>query len=212
MVLVKIGIQAAKEERYGDGLVLLAEAYARLTKRTEVKSVDALASTGTAALKDVVPGNALSYYGLCLALHRGNYAEGAKFVHIAIYNEPVVGEHYLVLARLWKHARNRRKMVEAIEKGFQASPRYLPLRKMAGEVGLRRSTALPFLARDNALNKALGKLSWRVEQAKQKRDEEASAATEPKGPRPSTAGRPAGTRPSPGARPSPPTTRHPSKG
>ncbi len=206
MVLVKIGIQAAKEERYGDGLVLLAEAYERLTKRTDVKSIEVETEKGTAALKDVVPGNALSYYGLCLACHRGNYTEGAKFVHIAIYNEPMVGEHYLVLAKLWKHARTRRKMAEALEKGFESSPRYMPLRRMAAEVGLRKPPALPFLPRENTLNKALGKLRHRMEQSRLKRAEVAAAEE-------AARNRPPAARPrtSPGTRPAVPT-RRPSKG
>lgn len=163
MILVKTGIQAAKEERWGDGVTLLAAAYERLTKRAELKSLDAIAPSGTAALKDVVPANALSYYGLCLARALGNYQEGAKFIHIAIHNEPMVGEHYLILARLWQHARNRRKLVDAIQNGLEASPRYLPLRRLALEVGLRKEPVLPFLSRSNTLNQALGRVRSKVE-------------------------------------------------
>ncbi|HQR68468.1 MAG TPA: hypothetical protein PLB02_13850, partial [Thermoanaerobaculia bacterium] len=195
MILVKLGIQAAKEERWSDGASILAAAYERLTKRTEIKSMEAIAPGSTASLKDVVPGNALSYYGLCLAHSQGNYQEGAKFIHIAIHNEPMVGEHYLVLAKLWRHVRNRRKMVDAIQRGFEASPRYLPLRKLAQEVGLRKDPVLPFLSRDNTLNQALGRLRSKMERKRLEREialeEERIAALRPKGRRPSTAGRPA---------------------
>lgn len=163
IILVKHGIKAAKEERWGDGVTILAAAYEQLTKRTELKGENAIAPTGTATLKDVVPANALSYYGLCLARALGNYQEGAKFVHIAIHNEPMVGEHYLILARLWLHARNRRKLVDAIQKGLEASPRYLPLRRLALEVGLRKEPVLPFLSRDNTLNQALGRFRSKME-------------------------------------------------
>jgi tetratricopeptide (TPR) repeat protein len=163
MTLVKHGIKAAKEERWSDGATILAAAYEQLTRRTELKGENALAATGSAALKDVVPANALSYYGLCLARALGNYQEGAKFIHIAIHNEPMVGEHYLILARLWQHARNRRKLVDAIEKGLEASPRYLPLRRLALEVGLRKQPVLPFLSRNNTLNQTLGRFRSKME-------------------------------------------------
>ncbi|MFI5180520.1 MAG: hypothetical protein ACHQPI_03930 [Thermoanaerobaculia bacterium] len=170
MILVKQGIKAAKEERWGDGASILAAAYERLTKRTALKGVDALAPTGSAALKDVVPAHALSYYGLCLAHSLGNYQEGAKFIHIAIHNEPMVGEHYLVLAKLWKHARNRKKLVDALERGLEASPRYLPLRRLAQEVGLRNPPVVAFLSRDNALNQALGRIRSNIERKKLARE------------------------------------------
>jgi len=212
MVLVKLGIQAAREERWTDGVTILAAAYERLTKRAEVKSSDAIAASGTAALKDVVPANALSYYGLCLAHSQANPQEGAKFIHIAIHNEPMVGEHYLVLAKLWRHARNRRKLVDAIQKGFEASPRYLPLRRLAQEVGLRKDPVLPFLSRENRLNEALGRLRSKMERSrleKAEREEETrKSPAPPRSRRPSVAGRPVpGRRPS-GSHPA----RRPSKG
>jgi len=190
------------------GATLLAAAYERLTKRTELKGENALAIGASAAPKDLVPGNALSYYGLCLARSLGNYQEGAKFIHIAIHNEPMVGEHYLILARLWKHARNRRKLVDAIEKGLEASPRYLPLRRLAREVGLRRTPVVAFLSRDNALNQALGRLRANMEKKKLDRElaaEEAAAEARNRARRPSPAGRPAPA-------PRPPASRRPSKG
>ncbi len=223
IVLVKHGIKAAKEERWSDGVALLAEAYDRLTKRTGIKGENAIAPTGTATLKDVVPANALSYYGLCLAHSLGNYQEGAKFIHIAIHNEPMVGEHYLVLAKLWRHVRNRRKLVDAIERGLEASPRYLPLRRLAQEVGLRHPPVVAFLSRDNALNQALGRIRSNIERKKLEREIAAAEAEleRRKNPRrASSAGRPApGARPpgrtrsTPGARAAvPPPNRTPSKG
>ncbi len=96
--------------------------------------------------------------------------------------------------------------------GKVAVLRVTPLRKMATEVGLRRKSVLPFLPRENALNKTLGKIRFKMEKARQKREEEAAAATEPKVSQPSTAGRPAAGAPrSPGTRSSSPSSRRPSK-
>jgi hypothetical protein len=220
IILVKHGIKAAKEERWGDGVTILAAAYEQLTKRTELKGENAMSISGTATLKDVVPANALSYYGLCLAHSHGNYQEAAKFIHIAIHNEPMVGEHYLVLARLWKHARNRRKLVDAIERGLEASPRYLPLRRLALEVGLRKQPVLAFLSRDNTLNQALGRIRMNIERKRVEKEMEAidAEAARKAGRRTSSPGRPAvaprpARRPVTGTRPAAsPHGRRPSKG
>ena len=208
MILVRHGIRAAKEERWGDGVTILAAAYEQLTKRTELKGGNAVAMAGTATLKDLVPASALSYYGLCLAHSYGNYEEAAKFIQIAIHNEPMVGEHYLVLAKLWKHARNRRKLEEAITRGLEASPRYLPLRRLALEVGTRKQPVIGFLSRDNTLNQALGRVRTNFER---RRLEKELAAIDAEIARKTGRDAPAAGRPSDSSRPaaSPPDRRPP---
>lgn len=208
MILVKHGIRAAKEERWSDGVTILAAAYEQLTKRTELKGEKAVSMTGIAALKDLVPATALSYYGLCLAHSYGNYDEAAKFIHIAIHNEPMVGEHYLVLAKLWKHARNRRKLEDAITKGLEASPRYLPLRRLALEVGTRKQPVIGFLSRDHALNQVLGRIRTGLER---RRLEKELAAIDAEIARRTGRPAPSANRPSDSSRPatSPPDRRPP---
>jgi len=164
MDLVRLGIEAAKAERYRDGLDYLAEAYVLLTRRVEVWSTEAHSAEQTyATIKDVVPAVALSYYGLCLAMHSKNFTEASTFCELAIRNERFVGEHYLNLARVWWHAHNRRKMAEAINRGMKASPSYAPLQRFAEEVGFRRDPVLGFLPRESLFNKALGKLRHRIQ-------------------------------------------------
>jgi hypothetical protein len=164
MELVRLGIDAAKDDRYRDGLDYLGEAYALLSKRLEVKSTEGVTSAQTSAtIRDVIPASALSYYGLCLAMHSRSFTEASTFCEIAIRNEKFVGEHYLNLARVWHHARNRKKMAEAIERGLVVSPRYLPLRQFADSVGFRKEPVLGFLPRESALNRALGKLRHRLQ-------------------------------------------------
>jgi len=164
MELVRLGIDAAKADRYRDGLDYLGEAYALLSKRLEVKSTEAITAVQTSAtIRDVIPASALSYYGLCLAMHSRNFTEASTFCEIAIRNERFVGEHYLNLARVWHHARNRKKMADAIERGIGASPRYLALQQFAEQVGFRKEPVLGFLPRESALNRALGKLRHKLQ-------------------------------------------------
>ena len=166
MELVRLGIDAAKADRYRDGLDYLGEAYALLSKRLEVKSTEAFSAAPTAAtIRDVIPASALSYYGLCLAMYSRNFTEASTFCEIAIKNERFVGEHYLNLARVWHHAKNRKKMAEAIDRGMKASPRYLPLQQFGEQVGFRKDPVFGFLPRESAVNRALGKLRHKLKGA-----------------------------------------------
>jgi len=163
MELVRLGIDAAKADRYRDGLDYLAEAYALLSRRLDVKTTEAYSAAQTGAtIRDVIPANALSYYGLCLAMHSHNFTEASTFCEIAIRNERFVGEHYLNLARVWQQARDRKKMSEAIERGMKASPRYAPLQQFAEKAGFRREPVVGFLARESLFNKALGMIRHKL--------------------------------------------------
>jgi tetratricopeptide (TPR) repeat protein len=160
---VRLGIVAAKSGKYERGLIFLTEAYNRLTQRLEQKEA---IGEDTAVSRGAVPANALSYYGLCLALHKGHYKEAARFCELAIAAERDEGGHYLNLARVWQHGGNRKKAVEAIERGLTTSPRYTALQKFRDQVGLRSQPVLSFLTRDDPLNKALGKLRHKLKAKK----------------------------------------------
>ncbi len=153
--LVKLGVTAAQEKQYERGLIFLAEAYNRLTQRTAVKG-DQETGPGTATAREMVPANALSYYGLCLAMHKGHYQEAAKFCELAIGAERYVGEHYLNLARVWFAGKNRKKAVDAIQRGLAASPHYQRLVDFVQAIGWRKPPVVPFLPRDNPINVKLG--------------------------------------------------------
>jgi hypothetical protein len=166
---VRLGVDAAREGEYERGLIFLTEAYNRLTHRVELRGDNALGD-GNATSREMVPAMALSYYGLCLALHKGHYKEAARFCELAISADRVVGEHYLNLARIWNRAGNRKKTVDAIERGLAASPRHPALQRLHEQVGLRSQPVLPFLTRDDPLNKALGKLRHKLKVKKTPRE------------------------------------------
>ena len=105
-----------------------------------------------------LPSLALSYYWLCLAMHKGKVKEGADFCQLAIDKEFYNGEHYLILARVWLIGRSRRRAVEALERGLALEPHNPALQKLAGELGRRRKPVIPFLSRNNPVNVALGRM------------------------------------------------------
>ncbi|MGZ5428950.1 MAG: hypothetical protein ACXWFS_08070, partial [Thermoanaerobaculia bacterium] len=126
MELMRLGIDAARAERYARGLVLLAEAYKLFSLETEVLSEDVKTAQGIEQLgaRKRTPAVCFSYYGLCLALTTSSKTEdGARFCEVAIHLEPHRGEHYLNLAKIWQAAHVRSMMVSAVERGLTESPR-----------------------------------------------------------------------------------------
>lgn len=161
MELMRLGIDAARAERYARGLVLLAEAYKLFSLETEVLSEEVKATRGIEQLgaRKRTPAVCFSYYGLCLALTTSSQTEeGARFCEVAIQLEPHRGEHYLNLAKIWQAARMRSMMVSAIERGLKESPRSAILLAFRDEIGFRSTPPIAFLHRDNPLNKELGKI------------------------------------------------------
>ena len=158
--LVELGITAARASQYERGLVFLAEAYRHLSRDKHRQS-----------------GPLLSYYGLCLALHRGRIKEAAEFCWLGVEKDHFNPDAYYNMARVWMAGKSRRKAVEALEKGLALDPRHPGLKRLRTEFGARKSPVIPFLHRDNPLNVSLGKMRTRM---KQKKDAEVVAG----GPRP----------------------------
>jgi hypothetical protein len=139
---VRLGVEAARGEDYERGLIFLGEAYHRAAASHEGK----------------FPSLALSYYGLCLALHKGKIRDGAEFCQLAIDKEFYNSEHYLNLARIWLAGRSRRKAVDAIQRGLAIDPLHPVLKRLQDEIGRRRKPVLAFLHRDHPLNVTLGRM------------------------------------------------------
>lgn len=139
---IRRGIQAARQKEYEKGLVYLAEAYRRLSRGPEGK----------------IPPAALSYYGLCLAMHKGRVKEAAEFCQIAVEREFYNAEHYLNLGQVWIVGRSRRKAVDALDRGLAIDPNHSELNRARASLGVRKRPVIPFLHRDNPLNVSLGRM------------------------------------------------------
>lgn len=140
------GIAAARREDFERGYILLKEAYDRYQRIGDSKPLAPI----------------LSYYGLCVAMHRGRYREGAQFCQAAIDREFFKAEFYFNLARVWVAGRSRSRAVEAIHRGLSVEPGHVGLKELEEEMGRRRMPVFRFLARNNPLNAALGRLRHRV--------------------------------------------------
>ncbi len=163
--LTRLGVEAARGERFERGLILLAEAYRISSFELDVKS-EAVREAEGKDEQDVrrrAPALMLSYYGLCLArTSPTRAAEAASFCEIAIQKEPARAEHYVNLTRVWQAGRHRLKAVQALDRGLTELPRSTPLIALRREVGIRGTPPLSFLPRESKLNATLGKfLRWR---------------------------------------------------
>lgn len=164
MELTQLGAEAARTGRFERGLLLLAEAYRlfslELDARIEAPGESPEEEKPSAReARRRTPAATFSYYGLCLARTAPTRAaEAASFCEIAIQKEPARSEHYLNLAHVWQAGHNRRKIVEALDRGLAELPKSAPIIALRREVGIRAVPPLKFLPRDNVLNATLGKI------------------------------------------------------
>jgi len=141
---IRLGIAAARTDDFERGLIFLEEAHRLLVGK----------DTG----RDSFPAAAFSYYGLCLAIHRGRVKDGANFCQVALDLEFYNAENYANLARVWIAARSRKKAIDALERGLAVDPRNQVLARLRLSLGVRKKPVIPFLNRDNPLNVTLGKM------------------------------------------------------
>lgn len=71
------------------------------------------------------------------------------------------GDVFENLARAELKLGHRKQACDALRRGLKAERGHSGLRDLRIEMGIRRSPSLPFLHRDNPLNRMLGKLTYR---------------------------------------------------
>lgn len=162
--LVELGISAAKVAEYERGLIFLAEAYRHVGRDQHRLS-----------------GPLLSFYGLCLALHRGRIKEAAEFCWLGVEKDRYNPDVHCNMARVWMAGRSRRKAVDALERGLALDAKHPGLKRLLAEMGTRHAPVIPFLHRDNPLNVSLGKMRRRIRAAK---EPARPGSTKPASPRP----------------------------
>lgn len=107
---------------------------------------------------DELPSEYFAYLGYGIARFEDRVREGLRLCERAVKREFYVVDNYAMLARTALLANNRRKAVVAIERGLAIDRQDQSLLKLRRDIGVRRPPVLPFLSRESALNRLLGRL------------------------------------------------------
>ena len=115
------------------------------------------------------PGDArfMSWYGVTLVLVERNSNLGVVLCDQALRTAGPDAELFLNQARVHVALRQRERAVRAILRGLEISPGDPRLIAARDAIGTRRPPVVPFLSRDNPLNRLLGRLRHRWSQRHQ---------------------------------------------
>jgi tetratricopeptide (TPR) repeat protein len=101
-----------------------------------------------------------SCLGYCIANQRGNLTRAFELCRTAIEHDRGNPLHYLYLGKVYLHAGEKDKALQAFQQGMNLGGT-LELERILESFGVRKSPVIPFLSRDNLLNKFLGILLYR---------------------------------------------------
>lgn len=122
-----------------------------------------------ADLQTELPAVFYSYLGYGVALREKRIRDGIRLCEHAVKLEFYQPENYFNLARTYLLADNRRKAFEAVSKGLQMDRGNRQLRGLLQEMGARRRPVIPFLSRDNPVNRFLGRIRHDMQSSKKRK-------------------------------------------
>lgn len=103
-----------------------------------------------------------SYLGYCIAKERGQVKKGRDLCRASLELEPANPAHYLNLARVHQVAKQKVEAIAVLREGMATTGGSDELDAMLASIGTRKPPPIPFLHRDNLLNKYLGLLFSRL--------------------------------------------------
>lgn len=142
----KRGVEACKKGRWKEGLAVLGT----------LAEIDRQGAE--------LNGQFYSYLGYGIARYEHRVKEGLALCQHSIKVQFYEPDNYVNLARVYLLARNRRKAVEALTRALKLNASHVGARNLAHEIGWRRPPVLPFLSRNNFLNRFLGKMRHQMRQ------------------------------------------------
>jgi len=96
-----------------------------------------------------------SYLGYCIAKERGHVSRALELCQRAIAHEENNPVHYLYLGKIHLVAGDKAQALQALRQGMARGGGHGIEQLLAG-IGTRKPPVIPFLSRDNPLNKYLG--------------------------------------------------------
>jgi tetratricopeptide (TPR) repeat protein len=141
--IIDRAIEATKEEQYLKALTLFLDVYGNDAAPT---------------IKSPKDANALSYFGVCLAMVHRKFKEGVELSRRAIDLEFYNGDHYANLARVYLAGNNRKKALETVQAGLRVSSENDDLIKLRKQLGVRARPVVHFLDRSHPINVTIGQV------------------------------------------------------
>jgi len=102
-----------------------------------------------------------SRLGFCIAKERGHLTRGLELCRGAIAHEPHNPLHYLYLGKVYRIAGNTLEALQSFRQGMTLG-NCPGIEQELAAIGTRKRPPLPFLHRNNPLNKYLGKFLARL--------------------------------------------------
>lgn len=103
-----------------------------------------------------LPGLFYAYLGYGIARYERRGKEGLALCEHAVKVQFYEPENYVILSKVHLLHHRRGKAVQALHQALKLNSRHPEALRLAQEIGLRRRPVIPFLSRDNPLNKYLG--------------------------------------------------------
>lgn len=110
-----------------------------------------------------------SWLGYTTAIVENKVGGGLQLCKKAIESDVPDAMFYRNIGKLYLLQKNKRSAIGAFAKGLQIDKGNRYILKEWKVLGFRRKPIIPFLSRDNALNKFLGKLTWKVANKNEKK-------------------------------------------
>jgi len=107
----------------------------------------------------------LSYLGVAMAAGERNWDAAEDLCTQAVKMRRSQAELYINLADVYRLAGKRQDAVEALSEGLRYTKQDSRIAEALRRYGFRRPPVLPFLDRNNFLNRRLGRLRYRVLQS-----------------------------------------------
>ena len=100
----------------------------------------------------------ISYVGVAIAAAEQKWAEAEKLCHSAMRMNRRQAQLYLNLAEVYVAADRKQDAADILARGLHYAPRDQRLQMALDHLAMRRPAVLPFLPRQHALNRNLGKI------------------------------------------------------
>jgi predicted Zn-dependent protease len=100
----------------------------------------------------------ISYVGVAIAAAEQKWAEAEKLCHSAMRMNRRKAQLYLNLAEVYVAADRKQDAADILARGLRYAPSDLRLQMALDRLAMRRPAVLPFLPRQHALNRNLGKI------------------------------------------------------